>query len=138
MAPRKFTERAAVGVHQSPSLLSIPLETFESIAAFVEPENLFSLRLVNRETEAKVHHTFVETHFTERISFDESLQTLLAIATHGEFSRTMRTVVLGTEELPDATHPIIKDGDLLWRSEEARGSSVFAKVRAEQEDREWH
>ena len=140
MASTDTTDRAALGADKTNSLLTIPLEMFEAIAASVEPDDLLNLRLVNLETEAKVHRTFVATHFTERmflVSFEESLRTLLAIAKHEEFGRTMRTIILGTEELPNAAHPLVLDGVLLWRSREATGTSVSAKIRAEQEDREW-
>lgn len=80
-----------------PKLLTIPNELFERIAEAADKEDLLNLRLVAREASARVMRTYTKVYFTERaflLSSGESLRTLLEIASHATYGRSMRRVVL--------------------------------------------
>lgn len=122
------------------NILTIPLELFERIAQVAEPEDLLNLRLVSREARDNVKRTFIERHFTRRMFLlccEESLKTLLAIAEHPEFGRTMRTVMLCNEEVPGPEHVMIREGDYPRVEIEAK-HPMDARILACLQDREWH
>ena len=91
----------------APTLLSLPLEIIEHIAALADPQEMPKLRLLNRECAEKVKRTFVREHFTERaflLCNEDSLRTLLAIVEHDELGRALRHVAFGTDIVRDMAH----------------------------------
>lgn len=122
------------------NILTIPLEMFERIAELAEPEDLLNLRLVNRETADRVERNFIATHFSERmflISYQDNLETLLAIANHPQFGNALRVVYLCNEELPGPDHPLIQNGRCVKRWERVDDNSIDSQIFRELQDREW-
>lgn len=93
----------------SHNILTIPLELFERIADEVDGKDLLTLRLVSKETDQKMFRTYLNLHFTERaflLSSMESLYTLIAIAEHEPFAKSLRRLDLCIEEIPDRDHTV--------------------------------
>ena len=97
--------------HQA-NLIGIPAECFVRIVEFSSPQDVAQLRLVCSEAESKVHMHFAKVYFSKRKSLLcslASLRTLLAIAEHRIFSKTLMTVIFAGDQITDvgtpATHP---------------------------------
>lgn len=92
----------AIATPSRPHLLNIPPELFERIAKAAEPQDQLNLRLVCKEANEKVLHHIIALHFTERaflLCSEDSLRTLLSIASHERFAKSMRKIVLCVDEV---------------------------------------
>lgn len=83
-------------------MLTLPPEMFEYVARHVDPKDLCTLRLVNRECASRVLKAYTDAHFTERsfLLYKESLQTLVDIARSKYFGPRLRKVVLCVDRMP--------------------------------------
>ena len=89
------------------NFLTVPPEIFELIVEEVDAQDLLPMRLVSKETSQRVFQRVLKVHFTERaflLSSEASLRTLLAIAEHETFSRTLNRIDFCTEEVPAQEH----------------------------------
>ena len=85
------------------TLLKVPLEIFEHITSELSLGGLQAIRLTCKETSENSSCIFVSKFFTERaflLSNEDSLRTLLSIAEHEKFGRSMQTVAICIDELP--------------------------------------
>jgi len=90
----------------SQGILALPNELCERIAELSDPHDLLALRLICHEAETKILRTYVCLHFTERaflLCDEDSLRTLLRIAEHPIYEKTMRKVMLCADELANPT-----------------------------------
>ena len=88
------------------NILTNPPELFEIIARYAHPQVLLALRLVCRESKAKVESIFTEVHFSSfavLAHHEQSLKTLLAVSEHPRFSRTVKKVLFCTDYVADAS-----------------------------------
>lgn len=112
----------------------------KNIAELAESEDLLNIGLVNREAKDKVQLTFIATHFRKKmflISFQETLETLLAIAGHPEFGKAMQTVLLCNEISPDAEHIQVRNGGCVSRWNTSGRNQATTRIIEELQGREW-
>lgn len=86
----------------------------EHIASYLPSSSLFAFRLACRDLDAKTFHHLGEQHFSTKrftLSF-QSLQRLVDISQDEDLRQYMKTVVLGTEALPQTPPTNIDMGKL--------------------------
>ena len=116
-------------------ILTLPLKIFEHIAELAQPEDLTALRLTCKEAAANSQRPFAKAFFTKRaflLSDEESLRTLLTIAEHETFGRTMETVVICVDEVPSDDHTAMRLAAFGPQDDE-RESITKARLRTKQQ-----
>ena len=87
------------------NVLTIPPELTEHIALLADPEDLLSLRLVNREASQRIEQVYIKAYFTEcafLLCYTESLATLLAIVEHDKYGASLERIVICVDQV---SHP---------------------------------
>lgn len=89
------------------NISNIPPELVEIVARFAEPQDLFALRLVCRETKNKVENFFEKVYFSSfavLIHYEKSLETLLAVSKHARYSRTVKKVFFCVDDFVEVDY----------------------------------
>lgn len=88
------------------SILTIPPELCERIAQSAEPSDLFNLRLVCKEVDARIFRTYGKTHFAHRavlLCSLEGAQMMAEFAASRSLARFLEELTLCVETFPNPT-----------------------------------
>ncbi|KAK3941023.1 hypothetical protein QBC46DRAFT_383880 [Diplogelasinospora grovesii] len=88
-------------------LLQVPVEVLVRITYFISTKDLCHVRLTCRALERSLFNFFSTEFFRKKQFFvwGESLQALIAISEHANFSQCLEHVIIATDAFPDGARP---------------------------------